>query len=1196
MHFKKANWAQAWKSYKSNDSALQNPIIINEATMAFVNGVDRWIDTVTDGGDYPLSDVLPWDDLFDGNLRMVISASSEEDENLAKIVAALKSAGWKVPGGTELRSYEHAAFPVKTVMQKKRREGTGEVYEQETPVSKLDISRIETKIIPKGPRAGERVSKEDNTTMSRAINKATKIEPGPDGTYISPELADWWQKKQTYYTQPQNAKKIEKLFNFDISKGTTSDQVVILSRHPIDVLRMGDVETTEAILGDKIGHCHREGGEYERCAQEEALGHGPIAYLVNKKDLDYFLSGNNPEERRSASATDKSPTHQISDFDNREIFNDRDRDISGIKAINRVRMRQYRDDETNEMWAVPEKQVYPSSAIVPGFLNVVNRWAWDKQKGAYEEAYKEGDFPSLDSFERLGGKYADTRDGDLLNAFFSQSGSDPDYKSVWVSYEGEEAEELEPTPEELAERMDDRVQEIMETMNGRMEHASVHGEVDVYDETPVCLMSATMTVSFHEDLFGEDGGAEYELPSGWRGEEELRNEFQSALADAHIYLGSEDMQVGEYNNEVIFSLYINNEDYESNADGFDSFADHVASEYDGNYDDIRRVMKRVLIREKYMGPDAYESFHKQLKDTEDNEDTLYRHWDFDIDGNEITFQLKDPASLVDGFANISGLYLGTIPAGTSLTYLFHDWQFEKSKEFDNLFIPSIRKLFDEAEKSALQQLSLPGVEAKEMHGLLLPSRAQFRLKQIYDSYSAPAHIYLQIKMEIEEDITEEQIEEIRYFLEYLDAESKIDIIQKAAVEIFEVFRIKAVERKKIEERVTRLATNIIPIMNGLSLLDLMNFALDIDPTTGPEPGHLNDLVERIQSRLVALFPASGPPGRGRPLASGNDARNASSLMNDEYDAAIRTYSSQINLKKVQDALGAAIESQEVAKREPDPYAYTKSDEDWEQFQFGAAGKILGLVLTKASSGAPVQTLQNLAGNIEGLVATTIGRIKDAVHTAIKDPADSRTIRNITRAFEPDPMPEWYKQQLDKVHLSAYQILSALPPSALATPRSSSRDKAVEELMNLLPESRSLIERIDAVLNESMVIPTRGEMVEFISENPNQEINLDSPKGSRKAFGRGEENKVELPFDYGEYPGIINPADNMGWDIIIVPSASDEAPNLVPVGHAAYSKDRADKVGNDKIIIAPDGIYSAEDEEIINNFFEELEGFDPIRWY
>jgi hypothetical protein len=133
-----------------------------------------------------------------------------------------------------------------------------------------------------------------------------------------------------------------------------------------------------------------------------------------------------------------------------------------------------------------------------------------------------------------------------------------------------------------------------------------------------------------------------------------------------------------------------------------------------------------------------------------------------------------------------------------------------------------------------------------------------------------------------------------------------------------------------------------------------------------------------------------------------------------------------------------------------------------------------------------------------------------------------------------------------------------------------------------------------VTHEPSVVPTREGMVDFITNNPNQKIHLDSPKGSSKGFGRTK--KTPLPFDYGEYPDIINPADNMGWDLIIVPSATKESELLMPVGHVEYRKDRRDKIGNDKIIIAPSRQYTEEDRVIIEDFFNSLEGFEPVRWY
>jgi len=144
----------------------------------------------------------------------------------------------------------------------------------------------------------------------------------------------------------------------------------------------------------------------------------------------------------------------------------------------------------------------------------------------------------------------------------------------------------------------------------------------------------------------------------------------------------------------------------------------------------------------------------------------------------------------------------------------------------------------------------------------------------------------------------------------------------------------------------------------------------------------------------------------------------------------------------------------------------------------------------------------------------------------------------------------------------------------------------------------IFERWNGFLKEirTLTVPSRDEIVKYITENPNQVIHLDNPKGSKKAFGRGEENKIELPFDYGEYPDIINPADGMGWDIIIVPSGSQYDKELIPVGHIEYSRDRPEKLGNDKIIIAPRGHYVQNDVDTIEGFFNDLEGFERTRWY
>ena len=55
-----------------------------------------------------------------------------------------------------------------------------------------------------------------------------------------------------------------------------------------------------------------------------------------------------------------------------------------------------------------------------------------------------------------------------------------------------------------------------------------------------------------------------------------------------------------------------------------------------------------------------------------------------------------------------------------------------------------------------------------------------------------------------------------------------------------------------------------------------------------------------------------------------------------------------------------------------------------------------------------------------------------------------------------------------------------------------------------------------------------DALRHIEENPGLFIWLDNPKGSKKRFG--QKNYKKMPFHYGEFTEINNPADDMGWDI------------------------------------------------------------------
>jgi hypothetical protein len=127
-----------------------------------------------------------------------------------------------------------------------------------------------------------------------------------------------------------------------------------------------------------------------------------------------------------------------------------------------------------------------------------------------------------------------------------------------------------------------------------------------------------------------------------------------------------------------------------------------------------------------------------------------------------------------------------------------------------------------------------------------------------------------------------------------------------------------------------------------------------------------------------------------------------------------------------------------------------------------------------------------------------------------------------------------------------------------------------------------------------------ELFSLLEENSSPKVFLDNPKGSKKGFGSKER---KLPFDYGEFSDWINPADDMGWDIILPPTNRSQE-NLIPVGIVAINPNKelwkektndAPPVGNDKIIVASNGEISDEDIKVIENFFSSMWQFKKVKW-
>ena len=71
---------------------------------------------------------------------------------------------------------------------------------------------------------------------------------------------------------------------------------------------------------------------------------------------------------------------------------------------------------------------------------------------------------------------------------------------------------------------------------------------------------------------------------------------------------------------------------------------------------------------------------------------------------------------------------------------------------------------------------------------------------------------------------------------------------------------------------------------------------------------------------------------------------------------------------------------------------------------------------------------------------------------------------------------------------------------------------------------------------------------------------------------------------------------MGWDLIIVPTATQDDKDLRPVGYVAYNEKKPAAMFNDKIIVAPDKKYTSQDRRLIKSVFDQMDYFDDPVWY
>ena len=383
------------------------------------------------------------------------------------------------------------------------------------------VEKDVTTVIPKGPRAGEKVTKKQKIRIGKAFDmignvikqyEKAKEEYSDAGGYaaevatlvtgfdstdpedkklrkaidnkesmekkltsVLPESAPYYEAIQAQlpgFKKFWNEKSQFYRENPDAAFAKKDPYVTILSRHPVDVVRMSDMED--------IRSCHSRTGGYFQCAVAESRGHGPIAYSVPREQFEQYFDVD----------LDKTKAEDVDlDQGGEEIFADDDRGIPGLRPFSRVRLRKFVHDEDGRMLAVPETRSYTQNnkKAPPGFLKSVVDWALKSQEKVYGDIEKLANDVSEERWTRYGGTYRDTSDGGIFAAMFKDLTNAEQYEMMSQAGDiGMSPEDERRIQQDMDDPLEREVAEIVDPANNSMKWFTINADIDpANDDSPV---------------------------------------------------------------------------------------------------------------------------------------------------------------------------------------------------------------------------------------------------------------------------------------------------------------------------------------------------------------------------------------------------------------------------------------------------------------------------------------------------------------------------------------------------------------------------------------------------------------------------------------------------------------------------------------------------------------------------------------
>jgi len=446
--------------------------------------------------------------------------------------------------------------------------------------------------------------------------------------YFSSEEIDWWNKSG----EPL---KILKLTD------KKDEYAVIVSRNPIDVLRMSD--------HDGWTSCHSPQGSYFHCAVSEAKNAGGLAYVIKKNDLKKI------------------------NLDDPEIFTDKSRKIDGIEPISRLRIRLFKNKEDGHHLAMPEDRVYGTK--LDGLQDTMRNWVYKVQQDKLSHR------PRLKEYELMGGSYQDTGASSLFNKFF---GDDLDKGAA--EYGGEEEDDLH----ELYER---EVRQIQDEYNSSLEMFSVYASVEEGDGHPYVSYGGSLGITFPNVKLLKDFDGDYRSKH--------RDDIKDWAYHHDIYgIDTYDIQLEQNKDDVFFGFHFTDEESRLDPDSFREFCEEL-SRIEKHSQEIKNSLFFLLTKLGYIAENIafstiQDNDHKILNNLKHFKAEKYFSRD-DKFFEEFSVTTKEPISLYNIYYHVMNKTnltdLGLQMSGYNFIHDIMD-----GKEAQKIFHPSLKHKLEDVIK------------------------------------------------------------------------------------------------------------------------------------------------------------------------------------------------------------------------------------------------------------------------------------------------------------------------------------------------------------------------------------------------------------------------------------------------------------------------------------------------------------------